>query len=332
MTSRGARLRPWHVPAVLSAFLASNAPSHDVVPFRGRMAPAITAALATLPTVRPDHRPVGAWVDARLEGFGLVRVGAGHRRSSVVALTVAGRHDEHGDGLAVPAEPEFNVCRELLGALTTQAAAQGRVSLVARLPDRSPFAAAFEQSGFAVAVRERIYRRQPAPAAVSADMEGLRPQEPADAWDVQQLYRAITPAAVQQAASLGEHAWDLPGTVRRRLIRTPQAARYVVVGAQGLDAWLEVRSVPGGPHEIALMLHPRAAQLAVPAVQFALWKLSDAPRHPVEIVAREHDVQTPSGLAATGFEEVSCRLVMAKHMAVRVTSEVPDVALDRATS
>ncbi len=332
MTSRGARLRPWHVPALLGAFVASNAPGHDVVAFRGRMAPAITTAVATLPNVLPDHRPVGAWVDARLEGFGLVRVGAGHRRSSVVALTIAGRHDEHGRGLAVPAEPDFSVCRELLAALTSQATSQGRVSLVARVPDRSPFASAFEQSGFTVAVRESIYRRQPAPAAASAAIEGLRPQEPADAWDVQQLYRAITPAAVQQAASLSEHAWDLPGTVRRRLGRTPQSARYVVPGAQGLDAWLELRSVPRGPHEIALMLHPRAAQLALPAVRFALWRLSDAPQHPVEMVVREHDVQTANGLAATGFEEVSCRLVLAKHLAVRVTSEVPDAALDRATS
>ena len=332
MTVWAARLRAWHVPSALGTFVLSNLSAYEVVVYAGRVTPALIAAGAAVPGLVPQYQAVGAWVDGSLSGFGLVRYRAGERRAGVAALVILAHHGERGRSPGQPDGTELNACTELLYAAGAEAAGQGAVSLLARVPDGSPFALAFAETGFVVAVREHAYRLQPAPVPAPAQIRDLRRQAPVDAWDILQLYRAITPAAVQQAESPSPQQWEtapsgLPWPARA----VAACERYVVPGPHGLDAWLEILTNAGGGHRLALMVHPRASELVGPIIQFALWRLSDFPARPVRVVVRDHETQLAAGLESAGFVRGGCELLMVKHMAIRIPSEVPGVAFERAT-
>ena len=324
------RLRLWRSAGLLGTFLLSNAPAHSIVRYDGRMAPILRAAVASLPLPPGSYEPFGAWVGGRPCGFGLIRRNSVRSRADVVSVATAA-----GDGAheGAPGGLEVDTTAALLRAMADVAATQGVVSLGAAIPDDSPFAAVFEESGFRAAVRERAYTRAPGPARAPTAIAGLRPQQPADAWQICQLYRAITPAAVQQAEGLTADDWDITRGKRGLFGRAgPSPERHVVAGERGLDAWLEIRSDPGGTHRFALMAHPRAADAIGPIVRFALWRLSHSPAALTRVLVRDHEIPLAAGLMEAGFEPAGANRRMIKHLAIRLRAEVPSAAMDRATS
>ncbi len=330
MTVSAERLRLWRSAGLLGTFLLSNAVTRPVVRYDGRMAPILRAATAALPLLHGPYEPFGAWADGRPCGFGLIRHSNVRSRADVASVaTAAGNAGLEG----APGELELDTTAALLHAMADLGAAQGVVSLCAAIADDSPFAAVFEESGFRAAVRECAYTRPPGPATEPAEIAGLRPQQPADAWAICQLYRAITPAAVQQAEGLTADDWDIarrnPGLFGRGG-RSPEL--HVVAGERGLDAWLELRSDPDGAHCFALMVHPRAADAIGPIVSFALWRLSRRPAALTRVLVRDHEILLAAGLMEVGFEPAGTNCRMVRHLAVRLRAEVPSAAMDRATS
>lgn len=327
MTPRVARLRPWHAPALARNFILAAGPRENVAPVPGPTPPAFLALAATVPGLVPDVQGYAAWAGDNLVGFSLAELAPDRRRANVSVLTLALSGDD-----VTPDSVELAACAALLERLTADAAARGYVSVFARLPRDSRFREAFGRLGFVGAVSEDVYTRRPGPIANPGPVSGLRPVEQADAWDISQLYRTITPAALQLAESPGG---ERPSVPRRRLPLlgggcAPQ--EFVVDGERGLDGWLRVHPGARGHHTAALMVHPRRAALTRPLLGFAVWSLMDAGRLPVRVVVHAHEDALRRAVEDEGFAKTEERDLLVKHMTVRIAAAVPSQALDRATS
>ncbi|MYA59284.1 MAG: hypothetical protein F4X40_01835 [Chloroflexi bacterium] len=327
MTPRVTRLRPWHTPALARSFILATGPREHVMPVVGPTPPAFLALAATIPGLVPDAQGYAAWTDDSLIGFALAEFVPDRRRANVSVLTLALSADD-----VTPDPGELAACAALLERLTVDAAARGYVSVFARLPRDSRFREVFSRLGFVGAVSEDVYTRRPGPIANQESISGLRPVEQADAWDISQLYRTITPAALQLAESPGG---ERPSVPRRRLPqlgagRAPQ--EFVVDGERGLDGWLRVHPGSRGRHTAALMVHPRRAALTRPLLGFAVWLLMEEGRLPVRVVVHAHEDALRRAVVDEGFTKTEEREILVKHMTVRIAAEVPAQALDRATS
>jgi len=321
------RLRPWHAPALARSFILATGPREHVAPVAGPTPPAFMALAATVPGLVPDVQGYAAWANESLVGFALAEFLPDRRRANVSVLTIALSADD-----IAPDSVELATCTALLERLTADAGARGYVSVFVRLPRSSRFREVFGGLGFVGAVSEDVYTRRPGPTANPGPIAGLRPVEQADAWDISQLYRTITPAALQLAESPGG---ERPSVPRRRLPlfgggRAPQ--EFVVDGARGLDGWLRVHPGTRGRHTAALMVHPRRAALTRPLLGFAVWSLMDSGRLPVRVVVHAHEDSLRRAVEDENFVKTDEREVLVKHMSVRIAAEVPAQALDRATS
>ena len=327
MTPRVSRLRPWHAPALARNFILATGPRENVVPVAGPTPPAFMALAGTVPGLVPHVQGYATWAGDDLAGFALAEFVPDRRRANVSVLTIALSADDAG-----PDAIELAACTAMLERLTVDAAARGYVSVFARLPRDSRFREVFGRLGFVGAVSEDVYTRRPGPIADPGSTTGLRPVEQADAWDISQLYRTITPAALQLAESPGG---ERPTVPRRKFSllgggRAPQ--EFVVDGEFGLDGWLRVHAGTRGRHTAALMIHPRRADLTRQLLRFAVWSLMDAGRLPVRVVVHAHEDSLRRAVEAEGFAKTDERELLVKHMTVRIAAEVPAQALDRATS
>ncbi len=328
MTVTSSKLGPWHVPTIVGTFVLANLPRVDVVAYQGRHVPALMAAGAALPTVAPDLQAVGAWTGARLRGFGLLRCAPAARRASVEALTLLAPQASNTIGPL-----QLDTAEAMLQRLAGCAAVQGRPILVARLREDSPYAPAFAANGFSTAAIEYEYVRSPRPVSEAPDIEGLRPQEAPDAWDVMQLYRATTPAAVQraEARTMEEMEQAPPRTASLwPWLSDVAVERHVVADEHGLAAWLELRVDAGESHRLTLMLHPRGHHMARALLQWALWRLGSAAPRPMRIRVREPHSPIGSALEALGFTPANSHALMVKDVAVRAAAQVRGVVLDGA--
>ena len=327
MTLRVSPLRPWHAPALARNFVLAASPRENVVPVAGPTPPAFAALAGTVPGLVPHVQGYASWAGDELVGFAQAEFVPDRRRANVSVLTIALSADD-----AAPESVELAACAAILDRLTADAAARGYVSVFARLPRDSRFRGVFGRLGFIGAVSEDVYTCRPGPMGDPGPITGLRSAEPADAWEISQLYRTITPAALQLAESQGGERPTIP---RRRFSlladgRAPQ--EFVVDGELGLDGWLRVHAGTRGRHTAALMVHPRRVDLTRQLLRFAIWSLMDVRRLPVRVVVHAHEDALRRAVEAEGFAKTDERELLVKHMAVRIAAEVPAQALDRATS
>lgn len=331
MNVSSSMLGPWHVPTLVGTFVLANLPRVDVVTYRGRRVPALMAAGAALPGVAPDLQAAGAWTGPRLRGFGLLRCAPAARRASVEALTLLAPRTANAPGDA-PGPLQLATAEAMLQRLAGCAAAKGRPILVARLWEDSPYTPAFTTNGFSTAAIESEYERSPGPVGEPPAIDGLRAQETPDAWDVMQLYRATTPAAVQRAEARTMEEMEQPPRPSGLgpWLSAMDTERIVVADEHGLVAWLELRLDAGESHRLTLMLHPRGHHLAQALLRWALWRLGASAPRPVRIGVREAHSPIGAALDALGFTLASTRALMVKDVAERVAARVPGVVLDGA--
>ena len=309
--------------------MLANLPRVDVLTHHGRHTPALMAAGTALPGVMSDLQAVGAWTGTRLQGFGVLRFTTATRRASVQALTVLGsRTLDPADGL--PSGRQIATAGAVLDRLAACAGAVGRANLVARVWENSPYTEVFTEHGFTKTSIEYEYERPPGPVGEPPVIERLRPQEILDAWDVLQLYRGTTPAAVQRAVARSMEEFELlPSRKSRfRLGGGSRVERILVDDDNGLAAGLEIWLDAGDAHHLVLMVHPRSYHLTEALIRWALWQLRSAPSRPARIRILESQPAVRRALEATGFARTSTDVLMVKDIAQRVATGVHRVALD----
>ena len=228
---------------------------------------------------------------------------------------------------------EAGVVAGMLEAICKRAGEEGMVSVFARIPDECPYKSVFEGYGFSAVVREHTYGRGGAGAATPALLPGLRHQEPPDAWGIQQLYRAITPVLVQRAENLTSRTWDLPGERRFGGFGKPKPDhRFVVEAASGIAGWLKVTPGEDGPHRLRLMAPQHEPGMTHTLLDFGLASLRRYSPRSVLTVVRDHDIALLRTLKENGFRPVYTRLLMVRHLGIRLLNPLPRAVAERAAN
>lgn len=321
--------RFWDIPQILQAFVLSPNGVAGVVSHAGYLSPGLIAAASTLPLAAPRYEP---FLARRQKTLGLALTKQ-RRETDQLDLswlllrdgqetTTAGQNGEQDRG--------YGVVSELLEAVCRSAAEQGFVSVFARLPENCDYLQAFGEHGFNVVVREHTYLRDPGSAPRSAAIQGLRPQEKHDAWSVQQLYRACSPAAIQLAENLTSRTWESPQKVGFKRLGAPiDSHSFVVEGQHVIDGWLRITRFVEGPDRLDLLVHPAAASLVAPLLDFALAWLADYPPRLVLTTVRDYETWKIQAVEASGFQPKLTRLLMVRHLGIRFKAPVLERAFGR---
>jgi hypothetical protein len=212
----------------------------------------------------------------------------------------------------------------LLGHLCDAGVTLGAERLLASIEDEQRRIELFTQVGFSPVLHEYTFYRpldapQQEPSMAPPPVRGLRPQQRADAFGLQQLYQECTPKVVQMAEGKRPLSWELrSGMLDGRLGQRTRAQRWVVERDARQVGWLQMSLHRRGPHQLRLMVDQRAPDLNGTLVEFALAQLSHHPAPGVLVRVREHQSNVIRALEEYGFYQVSSDLLMVKLLAAPV--------------
>lgn len=244
-----------------------------------------------------------------------------------------GRRDEWTITLlaALDRAPSY-VPEALLEEVCRAAGEQGALRLFAKIPRDEPGVQLFRGLGFTHYTNEHIWGNLYVAAdgvvsqAVEPQRDSLRGQSNADAWNLMQLYSAVTPPAVQRAETLSSNNWrrdTMPRPVF--LSRSLLDKAYVWPnhsGQDGLGGYIRLVIGPRGDW-ITTMFRPDAANRSVVPVAFdyALWKAARYGSKPVYCGVRDYQAEVGSILEARGFHHLNEQAMLVKYLAERVEAK-----------
>jgi hypothetical protein len=232
-----------------------------------------------------------------------------------------------------------DVLAALLDYILEIATTHGILRIFAKVDDEIPEMELFQKAGFQRYARQLTYIYDPsvgtqfiAPerrseadnqllGSIKRDPPSLRRWNRHHVWGLHQLYRATTPQRVQMAEMLEkseEFAKLYVGSLRPLpsfLSRGDE--NYVCDVGVRLGAWLRIRRGHGPvPHQLSLIVHPEHAELAEPIIRFGMRRLLEGSTRPIYCQVREYDSFVINALRSSGFEHVSTKALLVRHIAM----------------
>ena len=226
---------------------------------------------------------------------------------------------------------------EILAALLentiAMAAVHGILRVFAKIEDDIPEMELFQRSGFQRYARELTYVYHPTAEAASAATRANEPLPPSlrrwnhhHVWGLYQIYRAITPQRVLTAEMLEnseEYAKIQVGSTQPLLsVFRRRSENYISDVGVRLGAWLRIDRGHGSiPHRISLIVHPEHTELTEQLLDFAVRRLLSADVRPIYCLVREYDSFVIAALRKSGFEQVSSKVLLVRHVALLATRQ-----------
>ena len=232
-----------------------------------------------------------------------------------------------------------DVLAALLDYILEIATTHGILRIFAKVDDEIPEMELFQKAGFQRYARQLTYVYDPsvgtqfiAPdraseadnqplGSIKRDPPSLRRWNRHHVWGLHQLYRATTPQRVQMAEMLEnseEFAKLYVGSLRPLpsfLSRGDE--NYVCDVGVRLGAWLRICRGHGPvPHQLSLIVHPEHAELAEPIIRFGMRRLLEGSARPIYCQVREYDSFVINALRSSGFEHVSTKALLVRHIAM----------------
>ncbi len=214
--------------------------------------------------------------------------------------------------------------REIWGRLldyaATPTARLGAHHIVAEAPEDSDAIEVLYHAGYAIYVRQDIYRLAKPCDTIRAGLS-LRPCQADDEWGVHQLYHNTVP----RLAQLAEGA--------PRLYRSGAVRGYVLEEQQEISAYLQIRRGRDGAW-LSLLVHPRAEARAAAIIQYGLSLFDPGWNAPIYCGARRYQEWLGRPLESLGFEHHDSTVIMVKHL-VKLAPEpeaAKTAALEKATA
>jgi hypothetical protein len=220
-------------------------------------------------------------------------------------------------------------CEEVLNGLleyTLQmAASHGILRIFAKVEDEIPELELFQHTGFQRYARELTYVYDPQhiqsrPITTDPPLPSLRRWHRHYVWSLHQLYRAVTPPRVQMA-ELQENSEEYAKLHVGSLHPLPfplsaGSENYVCDVGVRLGAWLRLYTGHGStPHRLFLLVHPEHADLAEPLLRFGISRLQEISVRRIYCLVREYDSFVITALRNSGFEHISTKVLLVRHMA-----------------
>jgi hypothetical protein len=229
----------------------------------------------------------------------------------------------------------------LLEEVVRAAAEEGVIRLFVKIPMNEPMAAVFHRLGFTRYTNEQVWGNLYFNATgASADLPGdalarkpLRRQSSRDAWDLMQLYKAVTPPVVQHAEVLTSRQWQIshmprPWFLSQGLLENayvwPDQAESERSGSTALGGFVRLLTGARG-HWITLLFRAEQANRAVcePALDYALWKATRLGTKPVYCALREYQAEVAPLLEDRGFHLLTEQSLLVKYLAEPIREQQP---------
>jgi hypothetical protein len=214
------------------------------------------------------------------------------------------------------------VLTALLEYVLEIASGHGILRIFAKVEDDMPELELFQKAGFQRYARQLTYVFNPGSAQGDFNPPpSLRRWNRHHTWGLHQLYRAVTPQRVQMAEMLDsseEFAKLYVGSLRPLPSALSRGDENFVcdVGVR-LGAWLRIcRGHGSAPHQLTLIVHPEHAELAEPLLRFGTRRLLEGSARPIYCQVREYDSFVIAALRSSGFEHVSTKALLVRHIAM----------------
>ena len=226
--------------------------------------------------------------------------------------------------IAVSDRAGEHVWEALLEHACKEAGERGATRLSVKIPKGEPLQEAFRTLGFTHYTDERIWgnlllatsdvpKREP-------DPKPLRRQNNSDAWDLMQLYTAITPPAVRRAEELTTRQWRRSSGPRFPFLSRSMVEKAYVwpdeaTNKGGLGGYARLLSGVRG-HWITFMFrHEGENRAHIPhALNYVLWKASRLGHKPVYCGIREYQSEAEAPLQDRGFHPLSEQELLVKYL------------------
>ncbi len=248
--------------------------------------------------------------EAKLCGLIQLRDRSNHKFSVITFLAPAVQVNHH----------THEIWERLLDFAAAQTGKLGVQHIIAEVPDESEAIEVLHRAGYAIYVRQDIFRLIRSRDTVLAEPL-LRSCQSGDEWGVQQLYHNTVPRLAQLADGAP------------RLYRSGAVRGYVLEDQQEIAAYLQVRRGPDGAW-FSLLVHPRAEARAGAILEYGLSLFGANWNAPIYCGVRRYQEWLSHPLESLGFEHYGSTVVMVKHLVSMIqepeTSKVS--ALEKATA
>lgn len=232
-----------------------------------------------------------------------------------------------------------HVVEELIEEVVSEAGEQGVIRLFVKVPEQERRLAAFRNLGFTHYTHEEIWgslyfgaSTTIAPPEDQPLRKLLRKRSGRDAWDLMQLYAAITPAVVQRAEMLTSKQWQAtpfprPWFMAQGLLEKSYVWQDESGKSSGLGGFARLLTGPNG-HWITLMHRPDMGnrEVAPAAIDHLLWKAARQSNKPVYSGIREYQAEVGSLLEERGFHLLSRQALLVKYLAEPIKEKKPALA------
>ncbi len=231
------------------------------------------------------------------------------------------------------------VLTALLEYVLEMASTRGILRIFAKVEDEEEREEAgpyelFQKVGFQRYARQLTYVFEPESTLDEYNPPTLRRWNRHHVWGLHQLYRAVTPQRVQMAEML-DNSEELAKLYVGSLRPLPSALTrgdetYVCDVGVRLGAWLRLcRGHGSAPHQLSIMVHPEHAELAEPIIRFGVRRLLEGGKRPIYCQVREYESLVINTLRSSGFEHVSTKAMLVRHIALLATNPRAVPALEQ---
>jgi hypothetical protein len=276
--------------------------------------------------VRPQLNFVYTYVD-RGSVLGYVQARCRWRRPDEWTITT----------LATTERAPDRIWEELLEEVCRAAGEEGVIRLFVKIPMDEPLMQLFHRLGFTRYTNEHVWGNLYfSPTGAPADepaRKPLRKQSSRDAWDMMQLYKAVTPPVVQHAEALTSRQWHIshiprPWFLSQGLLENsyvwPDLSESERSGSTALGGFVRLLTGARG-HWITLLFRPDQANRAVcdQALDYVLWKATRLGTKPVYCALREYQSEVGPLLEDRGFHLLTEQSLLVKYIAEPIREQQP---------
>jgi N-acetylglutamate synthase-like GNAT family acetyltransferase len=268
-----------------------------------------------LRNILPLHPAIRTWICEdhwRILGFAQVRERPMHTAWDLSYLASMVETDLSSE----------EVLLALLEYILEMAASHGILRVFAKVETEVPELELFQRAGFQRYARELTYIYEPGATRFPPEPvpPSLRRWERHYVWGLHQLYRAVTPQRVQTAELLEnseEFARLNVGSIRPLpSLFARGSENYVCDVGVRIGAWMRIcRGYGSAPHRISLIVHPEHTELAEPLLRFGIQRLLETDVRRIYCLVREYDSFVITALRNSGFEQVSIKSLLVRHVA-----------------
>jgi hypothetical protein len=249
--------------------------------------------------------------------------------------------------LATTERAPDQVWEALLEEVCRAAGEEGVIRLFVKIPQDEPLVQLFHRLGFTRYTNEHVWGNLYfSPTGAPADepaRKPLRKQSTRDAWDLMQLYKAVTPPVAQHAEALTSRQWHIShiprpwflsqGLLENSYVWPDQAESERAFspersergsGSTALGGFVRLLTGARG-HWITLLFRPDRANRAVcdQALDYVLWKATRLGTKPVYCALREYQSEVGPLLEDRGFHLLTEQSLLVKYIAEPIREQQP---------